>query len=174
MQLETERLVLREFVEDDVAAVLAYQQTPEYGRLRGRDSYTLDEARAFVGMFIAWQSEAPRRRYQLAIVLKWSLALVGTCGIRVENPDDGEATIGYELDPAYWGRGFATEAATQMLSFAFGHLGLRRVIAWCHVDNADSIRVLEKLGMRGEGQSEDTGSAPEHGRDHYRFVIAAR
>jgi len=146
MRLETDRLVLRDFVEDDVAAVLAYQQTPEYQRLRGRDVYTLEEARDFVGTFIAWQSETPRLRYQLAVSFMTNPVLIGTCGIRVQNIEGGEATIGYELDPAYWGRGFATEAAARMLSFAFHDLGVRRVIAWCHVDNAGSSRCSRSWG----------------------------
>jgi [ribosomal protein S5]-alanine N-acetyltransferase len=173
MRLETERLVLREFVEDDATAVLAYQQTPEYQRLRGRDTYTVDDARKFVGTFIAWQSETPRQRYQLAVALKSEPRLIGTCGIRVQNAGSGEATIGYELHPAYWRQGYATEAASRMLSFAFRELSLRRVVAWCHIDNAGSIRVLENLGMHCEGRSGSSDSVPERWRNHFRFALAA-
>ena len=173
MQLETERLILREFVEDDIAAVLAYQQSAEYQRLRRRDTYTLKEARELVGTFIAWQSETPGLRYQLAVSLKTGPSLIGTCGIRVQNIERGTATIGYELDPAYWGRGYATEGAARMLTFAFEDLGIRRVIAWCHVDNDGSVRVLEKLGMHCEGRSKDVDSVPERWRNHYRFALVA-
>ena len=173
MQLETDRLVLREFVEDDIAAVLAYQQTEEYQRLRRRDTYTLEEAREFVGTFIAWQSETPRLRYQLAVSLESTPILIGTCGIRVQKPEAGEATIGYELDPAYWGHGYATEAAARMLTFAFQDLRMPRVVAWCHVDNTGSMRVLEKLGMHCEGRTPGLDSVPERWRNHYRFAVAA-
>lgn len=61
-----------------------------------------------------------------------------------------EAEIGYILDPAYAGRGFATEIARELLVMAFGDLGLRRVTAGCYADNTPSVRVLEKIGMRRE------------------------
>ena len=173
IRLETDRLVLREFTEEDIPAVLAYQRTPEYQRLRGRDRYTLAEARQFVATFIGWQFESPRLRYQLAISLKSHPRFIGTCGVRVQRPEVGEATIGYELDPAYWGQGYATESSERILSFAFGELGLRRVIAWCHVDNSGSIRVLEKLGMRREGRSENSAAVPKRWRNHYCFALAA-
>jgi ribosomal-protein-alanine N-acetyltransferase len=173
MRLETERLVLRELTEDDLPAVLAYQQTPEYERLRDRDSYTLDDARELVGTFIAWQTETPRLRIQLAIDLKLDSRLIGTCGIRRQRPGDVEADLGYELAPAFWSRGYATEAAARMVSFAFLELGLRRVAAWCHVDNTGSIRVLEKLGMCREAITGDADSSFERWRNYYRFALAA-
>jgi [ribosomal protein S5]-alanine N-acetyltransferase len=171
MRLETDRLILREFTMKDASAVLAYQRTPEYQRLRGRVDYTLDEARKFVATFIGWQSETPRQRFQLAVSLRSSPRAIGTCGIRIQHPGEQEATIGYELDPAYWGKGYATESAARMLSLAFTELELQRVIAWCRIDNAASIRVLEKLGMRREGRTGDSDPVPERWRNHYRFSV---
>ena len=171
MRLETARLILREFSADDVSAVLAYQRTPEYQRLRSRASYSTAEAQAFVDMFIGWQSEQPRHRFQLAMSLKSDPRLIGTCGIRVKTAEQHEASLGYELDPAHWARGYATEAARRMIEFGFQELGLHRVEAWCHVDNASSIRVLEKLGMRCEGRSRDSQSVPARWRNHFRFAL---
>lgn len=61
-----------------------------------------------------------------------------------------EGLLGYILDPAHAGRGYATELARGLLSLAFDDLGLRRVTAGCYADNASSRRVLEKVGMRLE------------------------
>lgn len=61
-----------------------------------------------------------------------------------------EAMIGYLLDPAHAGRGYATEVAAELLRLAFTELGVRRVTAGCFADNAASIRVLEKNGLRRE------------------------
>lgn len=61
-----------------------------------------------------------------------------------------EAGIGYMIDPAHAGRGYATEIASALLSLAFDDLGVHRVTAGCFADNVASWRVMEKLGMRRE------------------------
>ena len=114
MRLETQRLVLREYTEDDSAAVLAYQSDPRYLRYYPWGERTPEDAQRFVRTFIDWQFESPRRRFQLAVVLRESGALIGSCGVRRKPDDDTEADIGFELSPEHWGRGYATEAATAM------------------------------------------------------------
>ena len=152
MRIETDRLTLREFSEEDWVPVLAYQQNPLYLRYYPWTDRTEADARAFVGMFLDWQGELPRRRFQLAITLRDSGHLVGNCGLRRKPDKDWEADLGYELDPEHWGRGYATEAARAMVNFGFGELGLDRISSWCIADNAASARVLERLGFRQEGR----------------------
>ena len=151
MELRTERLLLREFVPDDWPAALAYQSDPRYLRCYAWEGRTEADVRAFVAMFVGWQGERPRTKYQFALILPETGRLIGNCGIRVNDPAAREANIGYELDPAHWGRGYATEAARAVLAFGFGDLGLRRVWAHCVADNVASAHVLEKIGMRREG-----------------------
>ncbi|MXW29398.1 MAG: GNAT family N-acetyltransferase [Chloroflexi bacterium] len=152
MRLETPRLVLREYTEDDSAAVLAYQSDVRYLRYYPWEGRTLDDAQRFVQQFIDWQAESPRRRFQLAVLLCKSGVLIGSCGVRRKPDDDTEADIGFELSPEHWGRGYATEAATAMADFAFRELGVRRLSSWCIAENVASARVLEKLGMSLEGR----------------------
>lgn len=152
MLLTTERLILREFAEDDWARVLEYQSDPRYLRYYEWEARTPDDARAFVGMFLRWQGEQPRRKWQLAVTLRESGLLVGNCGVRQAQAGARCAELGYELDPAYWGRGYATEAAQTMLAFAFGELGIHRVQAEVIAENTASARVLAKLGFRLEGR----------------------
>jgi RimJ/RimL family protein N-acetyltransferase len=152
MERVTARLRLREFVEGDWEAVLAYQSDPRYLRYYTWDSRTAEEAQAFVGMFLAQQVELPRVRFQLAVEDRASGRLIGNCGIRQRSASAHDAELGYELAPAWWGRGLATEAAGVMLHFAFEDLGLRRVEAHCLAENRASARVLEKLGFHEEGR----------------------
>ena len=70
MELLTERLVLREFVADDWAAVLAYQRDARYLRLYEWTERSAEDVRAFVGLFVAQQQEQPRARFQLAVTLR--------------------------------------------------------------------------------------------------------
>jgi [ribosomal protein S5]-alanine N-acetyltransferase len=150
MEIDTRRLHLREFREDDWPAMLAYWNDPGSQRynpdLPDREAFVRD----LVAMFVASQAEEPRRKWQLALLNKQDGRLIGNCGIRVNNPDLGEANIGYELDPRDWGNGYATEAATAIVQFGFEELKLHRIWAECVADNTGSARVLEKLGMRRE------------------------
>ena len=151
MRLVTGRLVLREFVEADWADVLAYQQDPRYLRYYPWTERSEADVRNFVELFRGWQSEDPRRSYQLALTLKPSGRLIGNCGIRRKPDNDWEADIGYELDPDYWGKGYATEAARALVQHGFREMGLERISSWCIADNIASARVLERLGFRQEG-----------------------
>jgi ribosomal-protein-alanine N-acetyltransferase len=151
MLIETERLVLREFVADDWPSVLAYQSDPRYLRYYEWTGRTQDAVRAFIGMFIGWQGERPRTRFQLAIETRAEGHLIGNCGVRLTAPGSRVADIGYELAPDEWGRGYATEAARAIVAFGFETLGLHRIAATCVADNVASAHVLEQLGLRREG-----------------------
>ena len=150
MQIITERLRLRDFAPDDWRAVLDYQRDPRYLRYYPWTDRTEDDARDFVRMFLDWQDERPRRRFQLAIERLCDGRLIGNCGIRRNSENDHQAEIGYELNPNCWGQGYATEAAAAMAQLGYDHLGLQRITSWCIAENAASARVLERLGFRPE------------------------
>ena len=152
MQIATERLTLREFGEEDWRAVLGYQRDPLYLRYYPWEDRSETDVRAFVDMFRDWQTEQPRRRFQLAIISRDDGGLIGNCGIRRKPGNEWEADIGYELAPKWWGRGYATEAARAVVEFGFRDLGLKRISSWCIADNVASARVLERLGFTQEGR----------------------
>ena len=152
MRLKTERLILREFIIDDWTAVLAYQSDPLYLRYYHWSDRTPGNVMAFVNMFLEWQRERPRTKFQLAVVPKDNKQLIGNCGIRINNVELREANIGYELNSQFWGKGYATEAALAILHFGFEELGMHRIVANTLAVNKGSVRVLEKLGMRLEAQ----------------------
>jgi ribosomal-protein-alanine N-acetyltransferase len=151
MILETNRLGLREFVESDWKTVLEYQNDPRYLRFYPWKRRSEAEVRAFIQIFIEWQSYLHRNKYQFALTLKNSGQLIGNIGIRKENFSDHQAELGYEINPKFWGQGYASEAALAMRNFGFQKLGLHRIWAHCLEENTASRRVLEKVGMRLEG-----------------------
>ena len=63
-----------------------------------------------------------------------------------------EHEIGWRLLPSRWGRGYATEAARRMAAFAFDDLKAPSLAAICHPENADSAKVMRRLGMRYRGE----------------------
>jgi len=82
--------------------------------------------------------------------------LVGIAGLQpLEGGPDVEVT--YALEPSAWGAGYATEAGAGVLDFAFGEAGLESVVGIAKPENAASVEVLEKLGLRSLGEAEYWG-----------------
>jgi len=151
MRIETQRLILREFMFDDVDAVLEYQSTEEYLRYHPWESRSRLGVETLIERFIGWQHERPRTRHQLAITLQSSGALIGCCGVRTTSSDNSEGEFGCELNPAYWLQGYAREASRVIIEFGFTEMGLHRIYAECIAENRASICLCEHLGMRQEG-----------------------
>ncbi len=152
LPLETPRLLLRPFQDSDLEAFVAYRSDPIIARYQGWEApYSIANALAFIDEMKQKQPAVPGEWYQIAIVLKTSLELIGDCAFEVSEEDGQQAKIGYTLARPYHGSGYATEAVTGLLNYLFGDLKLHRVIALCDVDNFASIRLLERIGMRREG-----------------------
>jgi len=156
MRLVTERLILREFTENDWPEVLAYQNDARYLRFYPWTERTPEDVQKFVRMFLEQQTAQPRIKFQLVVTLKSNNQLIGNCGIRMDSADARQADIGYELAPPYWGQGYATEAARAIVHFGFTELHLHRIWSWCMAENLASAHVLEKLGLRLEGRMRES------------------
>ena len=149
-ELGTERLLLRDFVEADFVSTHEYESDQQVVRYQTHGVRTAEESLAYIKRVLAESTNAPRRLFDLAIVLRASNELVGRCGLYVTNPEMREASLWYVLNRRHWGKGLVPEAARVLLSFGFGSLGLHRVYVDSDPRNAASIRVAEKLGMRKE------------------------
>jgi ribosomal-protein-alanine N-acetyltransferase len=138
--LESERLILRPPRPSDVAAMTVWLGDYDVARMLARVPYPYNEADA--ESFVA---DAPPHRY--VIQRKRDGLFMGMIGLHPE--DDYE--FGYWLGKPFWGRGYATEAARRLVTFAFVELDRETVHAgWFH-DNPASGNVLAKLGARHNG-----------------------
>jgi RimJ/RimL family protein N-acetyltransferase len=88
------------------------------------------------------------RWLELAIVLKSAGNAIGNISIKVLSRQHRFGEVGWTLTPRYQGCGYATEAARAILSYGFDELGLHWIAAFCHVENAPSYRLMERLGMQ--------------------------
>jgi RimJ/RimL family protein N-acetyltransferase len=149
--LETERLLLREFVEADFATTHNYGSDPEVTRFLIWGPNSDDQTRDYLQRIIAQQREEPRQGYVLAIVLKNGGLHIGACGMRINSLSHREAEIGYVLGRDNWGRGYATEATKAIVKFGFEQLQLHRIMATAALGNTASQKVLLKTGMKREG-----------------------
>src|SRR5436853_5442606 len=99
---------------------------------------------------VALQQREPRTSYHFAVVLTSTERLIGWCGLSLGDHAGQIAELGYDLDRAYWGLGYMTEAAQAVVSWGFTALHLHRIVAKCHPANAASMRIMQKVGMRYE------------------------
>ncbi len=144
--LETSRLKLRPYSDADVAELLPLIGTREVAAttLRIPHPYTEQDARAFLAL-----AQEPDKIW-LAITLRSDGLQIGGVGLRLDRQHH-HAELGYWLGVPYWGQGYATEAAREMLRYGFEDLGLHRIFASHFKHNPASGRILVKLGMRHEG-----------------------
>jgi RimJ/RimL family protein N-acetyltransferase len=148
--LLTERLILRELDDADFDALREMAADPEVLRYRSRSEITPAATREFIHNARVQAAEAQRQQYALAAVLRAGQRLIGELGLTIVNSQYDEAFMWYSMNRAYWGQGYATEAAARLLRFGFEEAGLRRIFAECQADNTASARVLEKIGLARE------------------------
>jgi RimJ/RimL family protein N-acetyltransferase len=144
----TARLNLREFVASDFQAVHAYSSDPRVTRFLFFGPRDEESTAEYLDELLASQREQPRTRFELAVEELASGQLIGACDLSLV--ESNVVDLGYMLAVAKWGRGYATEIALRLIDAAFNELRAQRVISTVDVNNAASIRVLEKIGMRWE------------------------
>ncbi len=148
--LETARLRLRRVRDDDLDALYDIDRRPEVMRYVGPGkARTREQVAASIARVKALYEDAPGYGVWPGVE-KAGGALVGMF-LLLPYPETGEVEVGYRLHPDHWGKGYATEGARALIDYAFKRLGLARVIAIAYPQNAVSIRVMQKAGMRDEG-----------------------
>jgi [ribosomal protein S5]-alanine N-acetyltransferase len=144
LPLRTERLVVREFGDDDAPDLARAFASPEV-LWWDTDVFTLDKARAWIARARAGYERSGMGLY--AVCLRDDGRLIGDCGLVVQTIEGEQLVeIGWHLEREAWGRGYATEAARAVLEHAAG-LGVRRVCSLIVPANERSRRVAGKVGM---------------------------
>ena len=110
-----------------------------------------------------------RERYALAIVLKETGVLIGTCSLIGVSWEHKHAEIVYYLGKAFWGKGYMTEAAGRLIQFGFEELGMERISVGCFARNKASARIIEKLGFTFEGLARHAYKKDGEFLDELRF-----
>ena len=149
--IETPRLRLRSFSESDLPAFIAYRNDPLVAIYQSWESISEAEAYAFLQQQKETQPGTPGQGIQIAIEHKETGALIGDCYFVILKHDEQQAEIGYTLSRANQRQGFATEAISCLLTYAFVQFRLHRITAITDCENVASIALLERLGMRREG-----------------------
>jgi len=149
-RLETDRMVVRRLTTEDAEFMLDLLNQPSFHRFIGdRGVKTLDQARTYI-------EERAIAGYEknsfgpFAVELKKDGSVIGIVSL-LDRDELEDVDIGFAFLPAHWRQGFALEASSALMEYAFSDLGLDRIIAVTQTDNIASIKTLEKMGLAYEG-----------------------
>ena len=148
LPIETERLIIRRFVTEDLDDEMEYMSDPEVARYEYWEPYTREDAEREADALSEVEPGTEGGWLELAVELKSVRKVIGNIAIKVLSRQHRFGETGWTLNRGYQGRGFATEAARAILDFGFDELDLYWVIAFCDVRNAPSYRLMARLGMR--------------------------
>lgn len=165
---ETNRLLLREIVLTDAEAIFELDNDPEVHAFLGNNPIkTMDQAENIVNFIRLQYKENGIGRW--AAVEKTSGRFIGWSGLKLireqVNGHSGYYDLGYRLIRKYWSQGYAGEAATASLKYGFETLKLPVIYAIADIENAGSVRVLQKAGFRS------ANTFDYEGVPHYWFSL---
>lgn len=172
--LQTPRLQLRKLQSYDVESLYQLRADPEVTRYQSWDEFTREDAEAMVEEM---RSAMPGRIgswYQFGIAPKQGGELIGDCALRRLAEAPHTAEIGYTIALAHQRQGYGRESIGALIGYAFGTLGLHRVIAITDTRNEASNGLLQALGFRQEAHYVEAYDDQGTWTDEYLFALLRR
>lgn len=150
LQIQTERLILREVQEEDWGLFLSLASDAS---VRVWQSFlpgsTESECREWVRESMFHNCQRPRFAYNFVIILQSTTQAIGWIGFgHASDKRVGDRDFGFALRPTYWNQGYMTEALKEILSFAFCQRDVETIFGECNRPNVGSARVMQKCGMK--------------------------
>lgn len=173
VQLRTGRLELRPLVQGDQLRLFEIHSNPEFMRFWSTPPWkTIEQATILIER--DQREMAAGTHIRLAIVLRDTEQLIGTCTLFKIDQQCRRAELGYGIAPEFWRQGFMTEAVSALLDFGFSELNLNRVEADIDPRNLASGRSLEKLGFLREGLLRERWIVGEEVSDSALYGLLAK
>jgi len=152
--IETERLILREVIEQDVDGMFELDSNPIVHQYLGKKPITTKQQAKNVVKFIRQQYEE-RGIGRFATIEKASGEFIGWSGLKLNvgkkeelNGKQNFYDIGYRFMPRYWNKGYATESSIAILDFGFKTLKLKKIVGAAEIENIASNKILLKIGLQ--------------------------
>lgn len=153
LTIQTDRLLLRKFEQDDLNNVFKGLSDPQVTRYYAVHFDTLEAAQAQMEWFQDLEKSGTGQWF--AICSADNKIFYGGCGLNEVKKEHRKAEIGFWLLPAYWQQGIITEALPLVCEYAYQHMNIHRIEALVESDNLNSKKVLHKLGFKHEGTMAD-------------------
>lgn len=152
MNLETERLILRNLRESDLDDFHVYHSDAEVCKFQSYDAFTIEDSKKFIAEQKAAEFGTPGEWVQVGIEWKNNGKLVGDLALKPMKDEPRTVEIGVTLNPEYQGKGFAIEAFKRIFEYLFSETETHRIYGILDVENTGSLRLLERLNFRREGE----------------------
>ncbi|WP_185204555.1 GNAT family N-acetyltransferase [Chryseobacterium sp. C3] len=150
MNLETERLLIRDITLDDKQTVFNYRSDAEANKFQSWIPETLEDVEQFIERNNK-EFNQPESWYQVLITEKDTKAVIGDIGIHFFGAENLQTELGITLNKDFQGRGYASEALKGIINFLFSDLKKHRIMASVDPENIDSLKLMERIGFRKEG-----------------------
>ncbi len=152
---KSDRLAFYEITAKDAEVMYALNCDPQVVEYTGDGSFdSLSTANSFLAERHEYNKKHGYGRWK--ILSRETGECIGWCGLKFDS-DKNITDVGYRLFRRHWGKGYATEAAKASIDYGFSVLELEKIIAHARKENAASLRVLEKCGMRIIGEELECG-----------------
>ncbi len=158
----------------DLPAFHGLQSRPDVTRFLYWDQRTLEQAAEMLGRVVGMTrigEDADALR--LAVLLADDDSIIGDFSLWRTSREHAQAEIGFILHPDHQGRGYATEAAGELLRIAFSEAGFHRIVGRCDARNTPSATLMERLGMRREGYLRENEFVKGEWTDELVYAILA-
>ncbi|CAM4429767.1 GNAT family N-acetyltransferase [Paenibacillus typhae] len=150
MHLETERLIIRPYIQSDLQESFELMQDPEVLTYMHMDVFSAEDYQGVFDWLISSYGTPfdEAFKYSFAIREKESGAFIGWCGVGTLDFCPPDKELYYLIGRQYWGRGYAAEAAAALAEYSFGVIGLDRLYAKADPRNTASVKILGRLGFK--------------------------
>ena len=168
--LSTARLLIKPIIQADLHYVHTLHSLPEVDQFNTLGiPQNINDTKAILDNWMTGNT----RSFTFTICLQTCQECIGIIGINLGKPKYKNAEIWFKFDPAYWNKGYATEAVNAILEFGFNILQLHRIEAGCATGNIGSIKVLEKAGMIREAHTRQLLPLQSGWSDNYGYAKLA-
>jgi [ribosomal protein S5]-alanine N-acetyltransferase len=169
-RLTSEHIVLRPITENDIPALFELFSSEAVMRFMDVSGFKeIEQAKNLLAFFKERQEQGKGMRWAVSLPAKQEM--IGTCGFHHMDNPHFKLEIGYDLLPAYWGRGIMRHAIRRMIQYAFHDKPTNRIEAFVHPDNHRSYRLLESLGFHREGLQRQAFFSRGHFVDSYLYSL---
>lgn len=164
----TKRLFLRKMTEDDSHCLFTIWSNPDVTKFMNIESFLNEnQAKEMIHFLNGLSTQNKAVRY--TIVEAKTNQIIGSCGFNTLDYENRKAEIGYELDIAFWGKGYGTEAVSCLVNYAFKQLHFVRIEAEVEPENLSSVKLLQKLHFILEGTRRKSGKSKGKSTDLHLY-----
>ena len=174
LPVSTERLILRRFLPEDFEAYSAYRSLPTIYRFLYRDPPSAEALRERFDAGLQPRLLEDGDILSCAVVRRDDNVLLGGVSLTLASKAALQAEVGYIFNPAHAGKGYATEAVRAIIDLGFSTFGLHRIFARLDAQNAASVGVVERLGLRREAHLIENDCFNGVWGDEYVYAVLSR